>query len=45
MTAEPRPHLPEPVRRFAELVHPGGAPETDTVLLEGHGRFRQRPLP
>ena len=45
MTAEPRPHLPEPVRRFADLVHPGGAPENDTVLLEGHGRFRQRPLP
>lgn len=45
MTTEPQSDLPAPVGRFAQITRPDPAHEAHTVLLEGRGRFRQRPLP
>ena len=39
------PALPAPVARFADLVQPEKAARARTLLLEGRGRIRQRPLP
>jgi len=39
------PNAPAPVARYLEVAYPGGAPEVDTVVMEGSGRFRRRPLP
>jgi Family of unknown function (DUF6544) len=40
-----RPGLPTPVARFLDVAYPDGPPEVDTVVIEGSGRFRRRPLP
>jgi hypothetical protein len=37
--------LPAPVARYLEVAYPDGAPEVETVVMEGRGRFRRRPLP
>ncbi len=37
--------LPAPVRRFLDTAYPDGPPGVGTAVLEGSGRFRQRPLP
>lgn len=40
-----RARLPAPVALFLEVAYPDGAPEVGTVVMEGSGRFRRRPLP
>lgn len=37
--------LPEPIRRFLETAYPDGPPSVETVLIEGRGTLRRRPLP
>jgi len=37
--------VPAPVARYLEVAHPDGPAEVETVVMEGSGRFRRRPLP
>lgn len=37
--------LPAPVARYLQAAYPDGPPEVETVVMEGSGRFRRRPLP
>ncbi len=41
----PATSLPAPVVRYLEVAYPDGAPEVGSVVMEGSGRFRSRPLP
>jgi hypothetical protein len=36
---------PPPVARYLEVAYPDDAPGLETVVMEGSGRFRRRPLP